>query len=423
MKIIISNAYCYLNKGDAGIIRAMVQEFKKQYPESTIKVISLYSELDQGKYGDCEVIGSIIKPYKGKNRYLKIIRNILYFMVISLLNLFHISFNQTIKEIKKADIVVSCGGGYFKARSIGQFLGDFMYHLIQFTTCIQLKKKYVIYAQTIGEFGNKLIIYFATQILKRAQLVLPRESISYNYTKKLLKNHKNYYQTSDIAFLLEPKHVKLINVTDKKLKIGLTMRSWHFPGNSNREELLEGYKNAVIDSIKYIQNNYDANIYLMPQVIGPHEDNDLIITKEVYAEITNKDNLFVIDNDLTPEELKYVYSQMDLFIGTRMHSNIFSLSEYVPCVAISYDLKTDGIMKDVGLQDYVLNIKNIDSLDLISKINNAIQSLSTMKEILALSIPEISKKSAENNILLFDLINTINLTKEQSQHKQVSIES
>lgn len=421
MNIIISNAYCYLNKGDAGIIRAMVQEFRKEYPNSSIKVISLYKDLDIGKYGDCQVIDCLITPYTGTNRVFKIIRNVMLFLLISFLNLLRIPYNETVREIQKADVIVSCGGGYLKARSMGQFLGDFMYHFIQFSTCIQFNKTFVIYAQTIGEFGNVFVKKIIKYVLKRADLVLPRESISYNYTKEMLGNYNNYFATSDIAFLLESKQVELPFLDTSKLKVGITLRSWHFPGESNRYELLENYKNAVEESIKFLSKEYNVEIYLMPQVIGPGKDNDLLITKEIFLKVKDLSNVHLVDIDLTPEELKYVYSKMSLFIGTRMHSNIFSLSERVPCVAISYDLKTDGIMNDVGLGDYVLNIKNINKEELNYKIKKAMSSLDEMKEILKYSIPKITEKSNQNNLMLFQLMRKLNKDTTVA-NKKISLE-
>ncbi|KRF35877.1 polysaccharide pyruvyl transferase family protein [Paenibacillus sp. Soil787] len=410
MKIIITNAYCYLNKGDAGIIRAMVQEFRKRYPNAEIKVVSLFKDLDIGKYGDCEVIDCIIKPYTGKNRLLKTIRNVLLLFWIWLLNFLSIPFNNTVREIKKADIIVSCGGGYFKARNLAQFLGDFMYHYIQFVTAIQYKKKFIVYAQTVGEFGsNSFVQNRIKYLLKKAELVLPREPISFQYLMKFVPKLNNYFETSDVAFLLEKKELKSKEINDLlqdngNLKIGLTMRFWHFPGSSNRKELLDQYKSAVKESIQYLLANYKVDIFLMPQCVGPGEDNDLIISREIYQSFSGNNKVHLLDQDFIPEELKYVYSRMDLFVGTRMHSNIFSLSEGVPCVAISYDLKTDGIMQAVGLQDYVLDIKGIESKELILKLDKALNDLPRMKDILHLNIPRIIQKAKLNNNLLYKII-------------------
>ncbi len=74
MKITIINGYCYLNKGDAGIIITMVKSFKEKYPDSSISVVSLYPEIDKGKYRDCRILPPIITPYEGKNKVYKSIK-------------------------------------------------------------------------------------------------------------------------------------------------------------------------------------------------------------------------------------------------------------------------------------------------------------------------------------------------------------
>ncbi|WNQ10830.1 polysaccharide pyruvyl transferase family protein [Paenibacillus aurantius] len=422
MKILISNAYCYLNKGDAGIIRAMVQEFRKKHPRAEIKVVSLFKDLDQGKYGNCEVIDCIIKPYTGKSRLMKTIRNTALYFLVWLLNLLGIPFNRTVREFKEADIVVSCGGGYLKARNLAQFLGDFMYHYIQFLTAIQYKKPFVVYAQTVGEFGSHpYVTSRIKKVLNKAALVLPREPISYNYLKGFVPDNRNFFETSDIAFLLEKKEIDSKSLKGllavKKTKVGITMRSWHFPGTPNRAWQLENYKNAMSKLIEHLVTRQNAEVFLMPQCIGPGEDNDLLISREVYAPFQENRSVHLVDNNLTPEELKYVYSQMDLFVGTRMHSNIFALSEKVPCVAISYDLKTDGIMKAVGLKDYVLDIKDLNEGGLRAKIDQALARRDLMKQTLETSIPQICSKARMNNTLLYQVMD--NKGKQTAENRKI----
>ncbi len=41
---------------------------------------------------------------------------------------------------------------------------------------------------------------------------------------------------------------------------------------------------------------------------------------------------------------------MDLFLGTRLHSNIFALVAGVPVVAVAYQYKTFGLMEMIGLK-------------------------------------------------------------------------
>jgi len=409
MNILITNAYCYLNKGDSGIIRAMVQEFRKQYPEARITVISLFPELDQNKYGDCQVVGGLISPYRGKSRLAKVLRNSFRWAALWLANLLRLPVHPTLREFREADIVVSCGGGYFKARNLAQFLGDFMYHYVQFMTAVQYRKPFVIYAQTVGEFGdNPLVQSKIRRIIKKSALCLPREPISSAFLKRFVPDANNCFETSDIAFLLEKREIgpgrlqKLLSANS--LKIGITMRSWHFPGEANREGLLAGYKETMRNTILHLADTTGANIFLMPQCIGPGEDNDLIISREIYSQLGGCPGVHLVDENLTPEELKGVYGHMDLFLGTRMHSNIFSLSEGVPCVAVSYDPKTDGIMRAVGLEDYVLPIKGIKSEALIPLMEKALADLDGMQRTLARTLPGLKAKSRLNNTLLYDVI-------------------
>jgi colanic acid/amylovoran biosynthesis protein len=52
---------------------------------------------------------------------------------------------------------------------------------------------------------------------------------------------------------------------------------------------------------------------------------------------------------------------MDVFIGTRMHSNIFALSQSVPVIAIAYQHKTWGIAHMLGIKSWVIDIRQISS--------------------------------------------------------------
>ncbi|TOG57529.1 hypothetical protein CGI98_23495, partial [Vibrio parahaemolyticus] len=55
------------------------------------------------------------------------------------------------------------------------------------------------------------------------------------------------------------------------------------------------------------------------------------------------------------------YSKFDVVTGTRFHSVIFSQVYGVPAFAIAYGgNKSRGIMRELGLEDYVVDIENTD---------------------------------------------------------------
>lgn len=357
MNIVITNAYCHLNKGDAGIIRAMIAGIRRMYPRAVISIVSLFSVMDQGKYGKGVFVLPPTMPMSSGR--LGVILNPFMFIIYSMRTVLGF-YGVAADAIRRADMVVSCGGGFLQAVTFYQFLLNMIYHVHQLYTCIQLHKRYVIFAQTIGKygFGTRHIMRY---ILNHAALILPREAMSLNYLREIgVRNKGQIHLTADVAFLLNKDMRHAIVLDRKKRRVGITFRRWSYPETFNISQKIQKMESYVMASAEFLRKLCDDGfqVYIMPQCIGPHADNDLIVSRNIWAR-TGCPKVRIIDNDLPPEQLKGLYSEMDYFIGTRMHSVIFALSEHVPCIAVSYDQKTDGIMKQFNLSDLVIPIGSI----------------------------------------------------------------
>lgn len=138
----------------------------------------------------------------------------------------------------------------------------------------------------------------------------------------------------------------------------------------------------------------------IPQVIVDYA-SDVDIAKEIKQELKNKyQSSFIIrEDDWTPVQIKNVIGQLDFFVGTRMHSNIFATSMKIPTLAIAYEKKTNGIMKSVGLENYVEEIDEITSESLTRKfenvVNNKQQISYQLRERILKIKEEIDKKIRE----------------------------
>lgn len=396
MKILITDVYCYQNKGDAGIVVSMVQQLEKHFDNPKITISTLYPELDKNKYGaNVDVISAPILPRQNGSRLRRFLHNVygLYKLKKNIKS--EEPKTDFIRSINEADIVLSCGGGFMQCRSVKEFLSDFIFHYAQLNVARKLHKNYVVFAQTIGPF-NPFIIKKLKKIMNDAKAVIAREQISYDYVKMHYPTAE-LYQTADIAFLLQKKCAPTLIEKNNKLKVGITVRDWNFPNSKDRKKSQRKYLQSFINFLNLRENNkYD--FYLMPQVIGPGIDNDLIPSREILDKVKGN-NVHLITFDLSPEEIKFMYSQMDYFIGTRMHSNIFSLSEGVPCLAISYDYKTDGIMKMADQSYYVIKIDELNETNLNDKFHAMLKD-SLYVSRLNKKIPSIKKKALSNiNIL------------------------
>nr|CRH06549.1 Protein of unknown function [Candidatus Magnetococcus massalia] len=100
-----------------------------------------------------------------------------------------------------------------------------------------------------------------------------------------------------------------------------------------------------------------------PQVIyAEGADDDRMVSRRIYGllDLEVKSRVTLLEDDLDPRQLRKQIGEMDLFIGTRMHSNIFALSEGVKTLAIAYEPKTTGIMSGLHLQRYVCAMEELD---------------------------------------------------------------
>jgi len=157
--------------------------------------------------------------------------------------------------------------------------------------------------------------------------------------------------------------------TDRPL-LGLTVIDWEAQYQSFTDQ--KNFEEAIAASIRYFVNRFGGKVLIFPQCLGPTmREDDRLPARRILSKANDISNsVRVIETPITPGLLKSVYGQMDLFIGTRMHSNIFAMSRGVPVLAIGYLHKTLGIAQTVGIKNWVLDIQKTDDKQLIKKLND-----------------------------------------------------
>ena len=133
-------------------------------------------------------------------------------------------------------------------------------------------------------------------------------------------------------------------------------------------------------------------VYFVPQVLAD-ELNDVSVAREVLSRVSNLEHVYLLDQDLDPRDLKGLYGGFDLFIGVRMHANIFALSAGVPTVAIAYEPKTEGIMNQLGLGEYAIGIRRLDSPGLIALLDRLAAEAPALRGHLTTAIPAMKQKA------------------------------
>ena len=195
-----------------------------------------------------------------------------------------------------------------------------------------------------------------------------REPVSFQLIKNIGVQNQSVYLLPDPAFCLpDPgpefgyQWLQKQGVTPQTgfPILGMTIINW---GAQNKLFNLQAeYESACAKAVSYFIETIKGRVILFPQVYGPlSSQDDRIPAHRIIDKLSHLAGMVtVIDQPITAEQLKSIYGWMDIFIGTRMHSNIFALSKGVPIIAIGYLHKTEGIARMVGVEEWVIDIKNM----------------------------------------------------------------
>jgi colanic acid/amylovoran biosynthesis protein len=156
----------------------------------------------------------------------------------------------------------------------------------------------------------------------------------------------------------------------------------------------DNFEKEVALFINMITKGRDVNVLLIPQVTSTvHNDDDRDVANRIFTVVANKQCVMNCTISYNHYELKKLYDCLDFIVGTRFHSVIFSLTSYVPALAIEYEYKTGGIMKDLGLSKWVIPIEQVAADNLYEKFMQLLSERDIYKHRLQNILPDYILKA------------------------------
>lgn len=404
MNIIINHVYSEDNKGDAALLSVLVNDIRQVFGISTqITILSTDNVKENHTFEGVSVEKSFMHYVvnKGSN-----ISKLLYsiFIIYTLIWAYvskttGISFpipkkiHTLVLLYKNTNLVISVGGGYIRGKKGFRSTIGLMLSLHPFRLAKIFNKLIIGYPQSIGPFGNKFQEFLVKKHLKKFDILMIREDISIQLLNRLGIT-KNIVRTIDSGFLFESKEEKnllsKLEIPTGKLIVGITVRNWLNPKEQKK------YEKSFALFIDYVVKKYNARIILIPQVTSRYlNDDDREVNKRVYEYIQDKKEVILLNNNYNHHQIKSIYSNLNFLIGTRFHSVIFALTSYVPCLAIEYEHKTSGIMKDLGLKEWVIPMEEVDYDNLVMFFDKLVQNrdkyLAKLREKMPMYLQEAGK--------------------------------
>lgn len=276
---------------------------------------------------------------------------------------------KMIKQFKRCDLILDVTGG----DSFSDIYGDkiFIAGMILKSYAILSRKSVILAPQTIGPFAKKRNYFWANAYMRYVKKIFLRDTLSINAISNY--NKRKVQSVADMAFRLPYQR------TGKRRKVvGFNVSGLLYDKN-NRLVNREGFSyEKLCDEIVKMLLLKDYKIVLVSHVIGNETeiiDNDYcasLLLKQKYPELE------VAPLFQTPIEAKNYISQLELFIGSRMHAVIAAVSSGVPAIPIAYSRKFKGVFEPLGY-DITIDATVLRQSEVVNQVKYDLEHIESLK--------------------------------------------
>ena len=380
------------NHGCEAIVRTLSAMIKNGRPESVIKLYTLNAQSD--KAGDLPNIDET-----EEFNYTRPVSSLGFMQKLKISSLsrksqksadeYFYSLSCKNPSLKDNDVYVSVGGDNY-CYGDGHMAAAFNRELKK------LGKKTVLWGCSVGEED---LSEYKIKDLKTFDLIVTRESMTYE-TLINCGIDKNTVLYPDPAFTLDIDTAFGSSFEVKPNTLGFNISSLigEYAGEG------ESIESIAIGFLRYVLENSDKNILLIPHVTKKEDGDQLILGR--IAEKLGSDRVSVVPDTLTATQYKSIISRCEMFIGARTHATIAAYSTCVPTLVIGYSVKSKGIAKDI-FSDYnglVVPVSEItDAQKLIKAYVSFEEKAEIYRNVLKEKMPEYIKAAKASVYELFKI--------------------
>jgi len=386
------------NLGDDRIFEVTRSEIRRMYPNAVITIAA--NDPDSWlKYSeDIVVLPSMVTWVKRwKNGGWQLEKGLVfYYSIMLLLVSYMYKLNIKVyfgsKEIRQllsayyyCDVLFACGGGNIYSTSNHSW--GLIWELLMFGFGSFIRKPVYLLPQSLGPIHGRVQKKITQIFLNQVQNIYIRDKNS----AELLTNLKVKTKHSivpDLAFRVKPSPKS--HEETKKLKFGFTIINLdNALVPTVKQEL---YETTIEGLIKRLNKRYNASIILIVQCYGPtFAQDDRIVSKRIYGNLLSEiDSLSIADDVDSGRTAQDLISDLDIMIGTRMHSGIFALNACVPTLLLNYQPKSYALMEMFGLEKYCISMEKFDPDLIYPVLCELIDERNSIKEIIENSLRAIA---------------------------------
>ena len=324
---VLCGAYGKGNAGDEAILKAILAELKELDPDMPFWVMSRKPMDTRKKAG---------------------VRSFYIFNIFSFL-----------RALRHSQLFVNGGGSLIQDITSSRSL---YFYLFTLKAARALGSKVIMYGCGIGPIVKKFDRWVSGKVLdSTAKIITLRDSGSMELLKELGVSRPEIILAADptvslggISPLTTDNAFEEEGIDPGLDMIGFCLRDW--------SEFKD--KDAVAEAARYAYSRYG----LVPVFLPIEYPRDLSIGREMGEKLRDIP-CHVCEKPKTVDQTMGMLSRMRLVCGMRLHSLIFATAGSTPVLGISYDVKVDSFIKDIG-SDALIKLADLDAERLKAQIDN-----------------------------------------------------
>lgn len=385
---------------------ALADALHKSIPDCNVAIMTPFPELDANVYRCDELIPCSRR--QPKRALFMVARAVCWNLANRIFRLDLVSLLDTeLKIYRQSDVVVDLSGDGLTEEYGTKCL---IAHLIPIILGELLRRPVFVCAQTIGPLKKTSLI--SRWALKRANIVTARERLTLNYLQSLGLAGKKLSLVADLAFLMNPaspqqalETLKQENVPLDKPLVGLSVS--RLPGHILGDKGTRKPSSFELELANTLDHIVDMGLrpIFISHTTGPGKRRDDRTAAERVALLSSyPDEVKVLKGDYSPELIKAIIGQTDLFVGVRMHSCIGALSLEVPTVCIAYGPKAFGIMGLAGQAERTIDIREVTTATLFGLIKQTWDNRVAVRDSLQKEMIRVKSLSERNIEIIKQLL-------------------
>ncbi len=278
------------------------------------------------------------------------------------------------------------------------------------TFIVNSKTPLILMPQTYGPFNTQWAVLWAKYVIKKADRIYTRDTLSYDYLKSL-GIMKDVVNTLDLAFSLPYKKEDKVEET---INIGINISGllWDDCEKENRFGLKTNYCNYCRELINQLSQNPNFTIALVPHVLCDNREgeeffeNDSRAIRELMKEFPK---CKFPNNFRTALDIKNYIVNLDILVAARMHASIAAYSAGVPVIPFSYSRKFEGVYEDLKYS-YVVNGLKLSTQEALVA---TLEYIDNREQLAKNEIPGRNKLQALQSEFVKDFASTLELLRKK----------